>query len=127
MNWQTTLKEHKLKATKSRLALLEVLNKNETPLTAEEIHQKLSSDQATVYRALKEFQEADIVRQIDFQHGHAHYELVRPQDHHHHVICKKCEKVEDIQELQLTIPKLKNFKIINHSLEFYGICKTCSA
>lgn len=108
-----------LKATSNRLEVLDMLYKAGQPLTAQELGKY-------TYRALKEFTKAGLVRRVDFQHGHAHYELIKPDDHHHHVICKKCEKIEDVKELSLKIPKIKNFKILNHSLEFYGYCNACA-
>ncbi len=50
---------------------------------------------------------------------------------HPHFICKNCNKVYPVKDVNLEqiknkIDKNFNFKIINYSLKFYGICKNCS-
>ena len=127
------LKSIGYKKTPARLSVLDLLKEYTKPLTIKEIMSKLDSrkiDQVTVYRILNIFKDAGIVRQIDFQHGHAHFELKGGNDHHH-IICARCGKVEDLKcELEeLTkkiLKKSKNFSFINdHNLELFGICKKC--
>jgi Fur family ferric uptake transcriptional regulator len=121
-----------LKATRSRLALLQILQEAEKPLAVHDILNRTkekSADQATIYRTLKELKEANIIRQIDFQHGHAHYELTSRGDHHH-LVCEKCRKVEDINDcsipaIQKKIRGENGFLVRRHSLEFFGLCKKC--
>lgn len=122
------------RATPGRIALLETLEKSTRPLSTRGIAEKLprSLDQATLYRALEALTGAGIVRRVDFQHDHAHYELASGKTHHHHLICEKCDTVEDIEECSaeklgaMLLKKSKKFgSIKNHSLEFYGICNSC--
>ncbi len=132
--FQSLLRHAGFKATPKRVALLEVLRDAKSPMKTEDILEKLKRtplDQATLYRALKELKEANIVRQIDFEHGHAHYELVGKNDHHH-LVCVRCGKVEDftgcgIEAIVKRIAKQsKGFgEITRHSLEFFGVCKAC--
>ena len=49
---------------------------------------------------------------------------------HHHLICTRCNaviEVEDdlLEELEDRIGKEYEFKIVDHSLQFFGICKQC--
>lgn len=128
------LRRHGFKATPKRVALLEALRDAKSPLKTDDILEKLKRtplDQATLYRALKELKEANIVRQIDFQHGHAHYELAGKDDHHH-LVCIRCKKVENftgcgIEAVVKRIAKQsKGFgEITQHSLELFGVCKEC--
>lgn len=134
-DFTSLLRKHGYKATPGRIAILVILEKNSRPLSVPEIDKQLKSkvDQVTIYRTLEAFTESGIVRKIDLQHPHAHYEIVLGHDHHHHIVCKKCGKVEDI-ELYKTetfekdaLKKSKLFSAIkNHSLEFFGICNTCT-
>ena len=129
------LHEAGLKATPARLHLIFLLHKTAKPLPAESIILKLrgqGGDQATVYRMLRSLKGAGLVRQVEFQHGHAHWELAELGDHHH-LICVKCEKIEDIKgcrigELEKNIlQKTKSFAdITGHSLELFGHCKKCT-
>ena len=62
--------------------------------------------------------------------GHAHYEMVWQQEHHDHIICTECGKIiefadEEIEQRQLEICKEKGVKILQHSLQIWGICASC--
>lgn len=120
------------KATPAILAIVSVLQHAKKPLTVQEIVEKLTQkrDKVTVYRILEKLKEKGIVRHVDFQHGHAHYEL--NDDDHHHIICTVCGKVEELKEcslenmMQNVIKESTLFaKVIGHSMEFFGICKAC--
>jgi Fur family ferric uptake transcriptional regulator len=129
-----TLHNSGYKATTARLAILELFKKSKTPLSAQEIIDALpnSIDQATVYRTFTSLKKKGIIHQIDLRHNHAHYELTDITEHHH-LICLECGKIEDVQhcnvdEIQATILRSsRHFSMIRqHTLEFYGVCKTCS-
>ena len=65
-----------LKATPARFAILEVLEKSSLPLSPARILKNMGRsdiDQATVYRTLNSLRELGAVRQIDLEHGHAHF------------------------------------------------------
>ena len=122
-----------LRATPGKLELVSVLSETNKPLSVDSIVKKMKSslDQANVYRSLKELKKAGVVRQIDFQHNHAYYELVNNNDHHH-LICVNCDRIEDIN-CQISsisrsvLKETKQFsKIINHSLELFGVCRSCN-
>lgn len=126
----------KQRATPGRLALLRALESAGTPLSTRGLAKKMGHalDQATLYRALESLTVAGIVRRVDFQHPHAHYELAAGKAHHHHIICKQCGTTEDIEhciveDLEKRVLKgAKKFSSIQeHSLEFFGICKKCAA
>lgn len=124
-----------LKATPGRELLLVLLAKESKPMKVAEIEKKLKGriDPVTIYRALEALTETGLIHRVDFAHGHAHYEIAREGNHHHHLVCKKCGSVEDIsvhnaQQFESHALKLsKKFaKIIDHSLEFFGLCKKCA-
>lgn len=134
VQFRTQLKEAGYRVTPARLALLHVLESSGKPLSVQRIIEQLQEvdvDQATVYRTLNAFHESGIVRSVDFQHGHAHYEL-SSGPHHHHVVCKECGRVEDIescgiQEISRRVLQSSRFSEIHeHSLEFFGVCSACS-
>ena len=123
-----------LKATPARIFVLDLLHKTRKPLSIQKIFSSLHSseiDQVTIYRTINTLLEKNILHQIDFGHGHAHFELTSPT-HHHHAICIICGKVTDIskcniQKLEEEVKKMANFKTVKkHSLEFFGICRRCS-
>lgn len=131
----TLLRDAGLKATPARLAVLNLLSMAKKPLSINDIKQDLkrhsSIDQATIYRIIKALEKKGLIKQVDFQHGHAHYEL-RTHDHHHHVVCENCGKVADISKCDTTdiekqALKISGFSKINdHSLELFGLCNKCA-
>ncbi|MDD5050370.1 MAG: transcriptional repressor [Candidatus Pacebacteria bacterium] len=134
INFPALLRNTGLKATPGRVSLLKLLSKERKPLTVEAIKKKAGGkiDTVTLYRALEDFADVGIVRRVDFEHSHAHYEIVAGRKHHHHIICKKCEKVEDVDVCEFegveksVLGQTRNFSsIMNHSLEFFGICNQC--
>lgn len=124
-----------LKVTPARMAVLEVLNAAKFPLSPAKILKQIARndvDQATVYRTLKALREAGAVRQIDLEHGHAHFEMAtRPE--HHHIVCTNCGKVADFEGcvtdavIADALKQTKEFASVDHhSLELFGLCKSCA-
>ncbi len=134
LDFKALLKAAGFKATPGRLQLLEVLNKESEPLTVLEIQKRLRGklNEVTLYRALEAFAKAGLVRRVDLNHDHAHYELAAGRKHHDHVVCTNCGTVEDIEGCALAPLEKKalvqsNFlSIYSHNLEFFGLCRTCS-
>jgi Fe2+ or Zn2+ uptake regulation protein len=133
--FKALLRKSGYKATPSRIAILEVFKRFKRPLSAQGIIAELprTADQVTVYRTLKSLKEKGIVKQVDLRHNHAHYELANMAEHHH-LICLRCGKVEDVHHCGVdaieasVLRSSKHFaEIRQHALEFYGICKSCSA
>jgi Fur family ferric uptake transcriptional regulator len=130
-----TLQKANFSRTKNREILLEFLIEKHGPFSIEEIHRALKRqelDLVTIYRSMQAFEEALLVRRCDFGDGIARFEFQEEGGHHHHhVICKKCKKAENLEHCEL--PKLENrvkrlgYSKIQHSLEFFGICKDCSS
>jgi Fur family ferric uptake transcriptional regulator len=129
------LREHEYRITPARIALLTFLSRSKKPLTTRDIQKDMSykMDKVTLYRALEDFSKSKIVGKINLQDTATYYEFIHDDHHHHHIVCEKCGKIEDIEScnqtnLQREILKYsKSFTAINsHSLEFFGVCKTCS-
>lgn len=130
------LKEAELRVTDHRLAVLQYLSKVKQPITVyelvEALRKKEDIDQATVYRNLTSLHEAGLLRRLDFNHGHAHYELETGRASHQ-LVCSNCETIEKIEGISIddTVKKMlkksKKFKhTTTHSMEIYGLCKTCA-
>ncbi|MBY0473176.1 transcriptional repressor [Patescibacteria group bacterium] len=133
--YKTLLQKAGFRATPGKIALLELLQKEDKPLTVAEIQKKLKrkQDTVTLYRSLEALTEANILMRSELGHGHAHYELSIGKKHHHHLVCTNCEKVEDFSDPSLETALTKaaknasSFKSINsHSLELFGLCARCS-
>ena len=124
------------KATRTQKAILTIFEKNHLPLTESELQAKLSKsdivvNKTTVYRQLAHLKEHDFIKEIDFGDGKKRFELNSNDRHHHHLVCTNCKMVDDIKidndviSIERAISKARNFKIMHHSLEFFGLCKNC--
>jgi Fe2+ or Zn2+ uptake regulation protein len=78
------------RATPGRLALLAVLEREQTPLSVPRLQKKLPClNQVTLYRALDALAAAGLIRKGVGADRTAHYEYAgRP--HHHHLVCTDC-------------------------------------
>lgn len=132
MNSIDELKSTGLKATLPRLKVLEIFQKGEQRhMSAEDVFRVLLQDRsdvglATVYRVLTQFEQAGILTRSNFEGGKAVYELNEGQ-HHDHLVCLDCGKVEEfyepeIEERQNAIAKARGFTLAEHALSLYAHC-----
>lgn len=134
------LKEQDIRITPQRKAILEMLydNKGEH-LDIEDIHRALSAgndetDQpglATVYRAIELFQKVGLVHRLPMESSPARYEFIGPGvPGHHHLICLRCGKVEEIDErlvkdFKKHLMREKGFSASGRPIKIYGYCSSC--
>ena len=100
MNKKSLLEHSGLRATRSRLQILEILENSDTPLSAREVWQQLPQDKtgfATVYRALSALCETGLAKEI-LSKNNALYEFNREEGGAPQLICSRCGKVEDITD-----------------------------
>jgi Fur family transcriptional regulator, ferric uptake regulator len=127
-----TLREHGFRITRPRKSILEVLMHKGGPATIEDIHLGLERglcDLATVYRCLATFEKLGLVRRCHFHDGTSLYEIDMGPDHHHHIVCTSCKKVEPldfcvVEGLERLIRE-RGYTDVSHMLEFFGVCKEC--
>lgn len=127
------------RVTSKRKIILEFLLKAKKPVSYFDIkkmllERKMLADKTTIYRFFNVLKQQKIINEVNFADGIIRYELA-DRKHHHHIVCKKCNKVECIElsagmirqeeKQEKIIEKSNKFKIINHSLEFYGFCHLC--
>lgn len=134
-SFRTALRAAGFRGTPGRLAILRVLKNAKEPLTIREVKKALPVriDQVTVYRILHALTGGGLIRRVDLQHRHAHYELADAADHHH-LICTSCGAIEDFSGCDFediardALRTSKKFtEITQHSLELFGVCKKCAA
>jgi len=135
-NFKALLKKNKLKFTIQREVILETLYNSEEHLTPEALHQliqkkypKLKTGIATVYRTLSLLEDSNVVTSLSFGAQGKKYEL-GAKEHHDHLICTECGKItefvdEEIEKRQHVITEELGFKMVDHSMQIYGICSQC--
>lgn len=127
------LQELGLKSTEARIALLDLLDKENNPLDVSTIIDSLKADgiqidQATVYRILDILTQKGLINRLEFGEGKYRYEIQK--SHHHHLICQECGRIEDVEgnfvdKLENEIKTKNGFLVKTHSLEFFGVCFRC--
>lgn len=132
------LRDHELKATSQRIALLKLLNNTNEHFDADEIYIELrklqkSVSRATVYRSLESLVENELVSKLDFGEGRMRYERIQNRDEHHdHLICESCGKVIEFFNLEMEAQQLAtceehDFSPNSHTMHIFGTCSECKS
>lgn len=113
----------------SRENILKVIKHAKKPLEVPFIVEKLGVNKTTVYRQIEKMLKEGSLIEVEFGDGKKRYEL-SSLGHHHHLICLKCGKVEEVEinegKMLESLKKLKsNIRVERHSLEFFGKCIKC--
>lgn len=108
--------------------IVKILNRTKKPVDVSVLVSKIGVNKTTVYRQIEKLLSQSIIIEVELGDGKKRYELMS-LDHHHHLLCKICGKLEDIKlnEKQLLneVAKKSNFKVDSHNLEFFGRCINC--
>lgn len=126
----TRLATSGVRVTGARRGVLRAIAALEGPFTIEELAAALPDvGRATVYRTVKLLQESDLVCRMVLEDGGIRYELSQG-DHHHHLICSKCGRVQEFSDAGLDAAIRENaarygFDLAGHSVELYGLCASC--
>lgn len=140
MNEKTILKKlqtHGERLTPVRRTLIELLAAHHAPLAPQEIlellaKRKIRANKTTVYRQLEALAKLKVVQPIYFTDRITRYELTQTHGHHHHLVCVRCGRVQDVsfpadlEAQEKAIARKYRFKVLQHSLEFFGLCKQCA-
>jgi Fur family peroxide stress response transcriptional regulator len=132
MNTFTTiLREHNLKATPQRLAILHIINKyghiNIDALYNEIKEQFSSISLATIYKNINSMTEGNLLAEVKLPNKKSVYEIVK--EGHAHLKCEICGDIEDMNidtnSVFSEISKEHHFKINHSDVVLSGICKNC--
>ena len=135
MSEEQGLKDAGLKITAPRLKILQLLESiSVRHVSAEDVYKLLLENGeeiglATVYRVLTQFEDAGLVARHHFEGGHSVFEL-SPDQHHDHIVCVKCGKVEEFNDVEIErrqkmIAETLGFELTDHDLNMYGLCPAC--
>jgi len=122
--------------TPQRMMVVEAIEDSHDHISADEIHTKARTKYpylniSTVYRTLELLKEKGLVAETDLGGGRFLYHPVGKAQHHH-LVCRKCGKVRDI-EINL-LDRLKNeleakydFDAELEHIAIFGSCKDCQS
>ncbi len=120
----------------ARRAVVEYLDGQRCCRSVQEIHDGIAAGGdavgvASVYRALDTLAELRLVQRVDTGDGIARFEPVRPHhDHHHHLVCDDCGKVEPFEDAPLERALARaagklGYALEQHDVVLRGACADC--
>jgi len=141
--WRHRFQGHVCRWTLPREAILDFLSRTSKHMSAKEIYATLYSmypgiGLTTVYRTLDLLVRSGMINRLSFGDGQNRYEFRsgKKEEHHQHLICTKCgriincsdlftEQLELIKKAEDVLTKKYNFTVLDHNIEFYGLCEKC--
>jgi len=130
------LRKNKLKITPKRKAVIGLFLKSGMRMEPYEVYRKLKQKLSklglpTVYRILDELEGIGILVQSPTEDRQLRYALCDcPGTHHHHFVCRKCKKVDEVdfcnfKGISKFIEKNLRAKVETHHLQIEGVCAKC--
>jgi Fur family transcriptional regulator, ferric uptake regulator len=130
------LRRRGIKRTPQRVAVLRALGEGDRALSAADVFRRARRHcpelgLSTVYRTLWALTEAGMLDTIGHHDGEATYRLCSDR-HHHHLVCSRCLRVEELPECDLSaverdVASEHGYRVEGHSLSFHGVCGECQA
>ncbi|WP_238147629.1 MULTISPECIES: Fur family transcriptional regulator [Micrococcaceae] len=122
--------------TRQRRTVVEALDTLEEFHSAQDFH-RIVSDRggrvslATVYRILQSLEDTGEVDVVQSDDGQALYRKCLADDHHHHLLCRRCGAAEDIEadvveQWAEQVGSRFGFTEIAHTIELTGLCAQCT-
>ncbi len=130
---RTALRTRGLRATPSRIAVIELLRAAGAPMSHGDVADRLAAhpwDRATIYRNLTDLAGAGLARRTDVGDHVWRFEAVT-NDHdtaHPHFVCTECGTVECMPEIELAVRRAKAPRAVrNRQVEVHvrGLCDAC--
>lgn len=128
------LRDAGLRATRQRSTVLGALRDRVEAVTAQDLHAELRAagepvGLTTVYRTLSSLAHAGLLDEFPRDGEHA-FRLCS-DDHHHHLICEACDRVDEIaaDEVEIwvaSVAKRRGFRVTAHRADIFGVCAECS-
>ena len=133
MTPEEQLREVALRVTAQRVAVLTEVNAHphaDVETLAAKVRARLGSvSTQAVYDVLRALTDAEIVRRIEPAGSPARFET-RVKDNHHHVVCRTCGEVADVDCATGSAPCLEasntnGFIIDEADVTYWGTCPAC--
>lgn len=134
-DFERMLRGAPLRVTRPRLAVLAAVNAHphaDTDSIIGAVRRELPAvSHQAVYDVLRALTATDLVRRIQPSGSVARYEL-RVGDNHHHVVCRSCGAISDIDCAVGVAPCLtasddQGFFIDEAEVTYWGVCPECAA
>jgi len=121
----------------ARRAVIELLGSQNCCLTAQEICDQLRAGNqrvgiASIYRTLDQLVRDGFLQKIDLGAGTARFEPLHADgEHHHHLLCEDCGKVEAFADDELEralreVERETGYSVAGHDVVLRGRCGDCA-
>jgi Fur family ferric uptake transcriptional regulator len=136
MTNEERLRNHGLRVTDTRMAVLDLLQRSSKALSQADVERALpeQADRVTLFRVLQAFEENGLAHRVQDTKGVARYASCAPgcsthkhHDVHAHFRCTDCGDVYCLESV--TLPKVsipKGFTLKESHLQLEGSCKACA-
>jgi len=130
-NFSNMLREHNLKATPQRLAIMDIISGYghiNIDTLYEEVKKKFNSiSLATIYKNINAMSKNLLLLEVKVPNEKSVYEIAK--NRHSHIMCTECGSITDVEvdidKISDNISHQYDFQINKSDLVFSGICKNC--
>jgi Fur family peroxide stress response transcriptional regulator len=128
------LKERGFRMTPQRLSVIRVLTQSTRHPTVDDVYNEVRADfpmtsLATIYKTVALLKEIGALTELTISGDRNRYDgsLQAP---HAHLICTKCNRIQDVESIDLgqillEQDKLSGFEQVTPRLDFFGVCPDC--
>ena len=126
----------KTRTTRQKQLIADILKKAQSPLTATQVYAQATAispslAKSTVYRNLEAMTKRGELERGFLETGESYF-TVAGQGHHHYMICRVCNRMQDLPScpmahLEEAIVADCGFVPIDHAVQVYGYCRECAA
>lgn len=130
-------REHGMRRTHALRQILRVMFKLDRPIgwaaLAKEPELADSCDPSSIFRILVKLEEVGLVRRVGSPERSYYFMLNLPGEHHEHIICRECGKIENldiecpVHALEKKVTTKTGYGDVYHELDFFGVCPDCQA
>ncbi len=132
------LRTESLKMTPQRRRIFEKAFDVHDHFSVERMYEWLKAEdgpavsRATVYRTLEVLERGGFIEAVETGRGEVVYEHVLGHEHHDHMVCVMCKRIEEFQDEEIEALQRKNaerlgFVMTGHMLRLSGICGDCAS
>ena len=124
------------RTTRQRAAVADVLRRLDGFRSAQELHELLRREGAsvgltTVYRNLQGLVDAGQVDALRSDDGEVVYRACPTEHHHHHLVCRSCGRSVEIEGPEVEawatrVSAAHGFTDVSHTVEVFGTCASCA-
>ena len=132
--WLTQLHENGYRLTAARRAVVETVAESRRAITPLEVYDAARKHYpalglVSVYRTLEKLEDLQLVQRVHQPQGCQAF-IAASTGHQHLLLCQRCGRVtffegDDLDRLIGRISNKTGYKIRDHWLQLFGLCKDC--